>query len=236
MNWQFIALNSSKLASIGTALFKATSQNVLDEQVQMTRLLESLARTQILKYPVSVIHSGTNSVPDFQLEAGPSRISVEITKIAVPDVEHARALQNRGMNRTLAISSLYRKEIKPRRKEKVIAEGFGTPTFVFPVSVDEHNKIWIEAAEASLKAKSAVIARSDFQRRDENWLLLWDRIGTADWELKARQNVLASLLSHYWKPDWFSCVILQDGDFFWQAMFNPKESVLLPSYRQAFIR
>ena len=110
MNWQFTARSSAELAKIGKALFNASKQNVLDEQVQMTRLLESLARTEILTYPVSINHTGINSVPDFQLESGPHRIAVEITKVAVPDVEHARSLQHKGLNRTLAISSLYRKE------------------------------------------------------------------------------------------------------------------------------
>jgi hypothetical protein len=231
MNWQFTARSPAELAKIGKALFNASKQNVLDEQVQMTRLLESLARTEILHYPIRVCHTGINSVPDFQLESGGRRIGVEITKVAVPDVEHARALQNKGLNSTLGISSLYRKENKPRRKEKIIAEGFGIPTFVFPVSLDEHDTIWIEAAEASLTTKSAVIARPDFQRGDENWLVLWDRIATADWELGARQATFAGLLCIYWKPGWFSHVFLQDCDFFWQAMFTPSESTLLPSHR-----
>ena len=196
----------------------------------MTRLIESLARTIVLRYPVSVRHTGINAVPDFQLATGARRIAVEITKVAVPDVEHARALQRKGMNRTLAISSLYRKEKKPRRKQQVIAEGFATPAFVFPVSLAEHDQIWIQEAEASLTAKSAVIARSDFLRGDENWLLLWDHIGTADWELKTRQSTFANLLASYWREGWFSRVFLQDHDFFWQAMFTPTESALLPSH------
>src|SRR5712664_1614622 len=112
MDWQFTAQSGAELAEMGDVLFNASKQNVLDEQVQMTRLLESIARTQILQHPMSLSHTGISSVPDFQLESGARRIAVEITKVAVPDVEHARALQQKGLNQTLDISSLYRRENK----------------------------------------------------------------------------------------------------------------------------
>ena len=231
MNQEFAAHGPDELCKIGKALFNASKQNVLDEQVQMTRLLESLAKTEILQYPFTARHTGTDSVPDFQLKSGAHRIAVEITKIAVPDVEHARALQNKGINRTLALSSLYRKKSKPRLKEGVVAEGFGTPPLVFPVSIDEHDNIWIESARASLIAKSIVIARSDFQRGDENWLLMWDRIGTVDWQLNLRINAFAKLLAEFWKPAWFSRVFVQDEDFFWASMFTPTDSIILPNHQ-----
>lgn len=231
MEWDFTAHAPTELASIRQSLFNASKQNVLDEQVQMTRLLESLARTSFLQYPVRVRHTGEKGVPDFQMDSGTRRISVEITKIAVADVEHARALQQRGLNRTLAISSLYQKKDAPRRKKDVISEGFLLPSMSFPVSIEEHNRIWLEQAETSLLAKSAVIAREDFAHGDEDWLLLWDRIGTSEWELDTRREALTRLLERYWKPGWFSCVFLQDHHFFWQMMFTPPGSTLLPSYR-----
>lgn len=231
MALDFSAHTPAELANIRQSLFTASKQNALDEQVQMTRLLESLAHTQVLQYPTRVRHTGNNSVPDFQMESGTRLISVEITKIAIADVEHARALQHRGLNQTLAISSLYQKKDAPRRKQEVITEGFLTPSMSFPVSVEEHNRIWLEEAQASLVAKSVVIARDDFKHGDEDWLLLWDRIGTSEWELAMRRQSVARLLERYWKPRWFSCVFLQDHHFFWQAMFTPTGSTMLPSHR-----
>ena len=213
---------------MGTVLFKAHKQNVLDEQVQMTRLLESLARTEILQYPVCITHTGITAVPDFQLESGTRHIAVEITKIALQDVEHASALQQKGLNRAMAISTLYRKKSRPRGKEEVIAEAFGTPAMLFPVSTQEHDQAWYEQAEASLTAKSAVLARPDFVSGDENWLLLWDRIGTREAQLPLRQERFAHLLANYWAPGWFSRVFLQDENFFWQVMFQPSGTTPLP--------
>jgi hypothetical protein len=229
--WEFTANTSGELAKVRKSLPERAKATVAGELFQMSRLLESLARTSLIEYPFKARHTGEKSVPDFQLNSGAHRIAVEITKIAVSDVEHARALQQKGLNRTLAISSLYRKASRPRRKEEVIAEGFGTPTFVFPVSLDEHDRIWLETAESSLTAKSDAIARPDFQRGEENWLLLWDRIGTADWELDKRKSALKILLARHWKPGWFSRVFLQEDYFLWQLMFTPSESRQLPSYR-----
>ena len=62
----YIANSSEELANIGKSLFLATKQNHLDEQVQMPRLLESLAKTETLSFPLSVRHT-PQFVPDFQL-------------------------------------------------------------------------------------------------------------------------------------------------------------------------
>ena len=137
MKWTFTANSPAELASIGHALFNASKQNVLDEQVQMTRLLESLASASIEQFPVRVRRTGEVGVPDFQLEFGQRRIAAELAKIAVQDVEHARGLQQKSFNRTLALSSLYRKAAKPRSKDEVIAEAFVVPAMSFPVSVQE---------------------------------------------------------------------------------------------------
>ena len=48
MEWNFIAKNPDELASIGNALFTASKQKHLDEQVQMTRLLEAVSALSIL--------------------------------------------------------------------------------------------------------------------------------------------------------------------------------------------
>src|SRR2546425_9498485 len=120
MNWNFIANTPVELASIGHALFNATKQKFLDEQLQMTRLLEALSSSTIVRFPVRVRHTGEDGVPDFRVKFGQRRISTELAKIAVQDVEHARGLQRKRLNRTVSLSSLYRKGPKPRTKGQVI--------------------------------------------------------------------------------------------------------------------
>jgi hypothetical protein len=230
MNWNFTANTPAELASIGDALFTARKQKFLDEQVQMTRLLEALPFKSILQFPVRVRHTGEDGVPDFQLEFGQRRIAAELAKIAVQDVEHARGLQRKGFNRTLALSSLYRKGPKPRTKDEVMAEGLLIPAEVFPVTLQEHAQRWADEAVLQLHEKTAVLQRASFAHGAEDWLVLWDRIGTSGWETDARIQWLAELLRSFWQPRWFATVVLQDMYFRWQAVFTPQEiAVLRPS-------
>src|SRR6185369_15149445 len=206
MNWNYIANSSVELANIGHALFKATKQKFLDEQVQMTRLLEALSSSTIVRFPVRVRHAGEDGVPDFRVEFGQRRIATELAKIAVQDVEHARGLQRKGFNRTLSLSGLYRKRLMPRTKDEVIAEAFLIPAMIFPVSRQEYAQRWVDEAVLQLEEKSAVLQRADFAHGDEDWLVLWDRIGTADSEADARIHWFADLLHSLWQPRWVARV------------------------------
>ena len=195
----------------------------------MTRLLGAFATT-LVEFPVRVAHT-SDDVPDFQLEFGGRAIAVEATKIAVPDVEHARSLQHRGINRTLGISSLLRRKPDRRSKSEVINEGFLIPQMVFPVSLQEHREIWLKEAIARLEDKTKVLMSDRFRHGQEDWLLLWDRIGTAEWEVSERVETMIDLLMSRWRPGWYSRVILQAQHFEWQVLFSKTGPIRLPSWR-----
>ena len=72
--WHFTANISEELARIGDVLFIGPKQKNLDEQVQMTRLLEAMATASILHFPIRVRYAGERETPDFQLESGGQRI------------------------------------------------------------------------------------------------------------------------------------------------------------------
>jgi hypothetical protein len=188
----------------------------------MTHLLEALAQTSILQYPVHVRHT-SEQVPDFQLIAGTRRISVELTRVKFQDVEHGRAIQEREVKRTLSITSLYPKSGGPRSKREIINEGFGVPVFLFPSSPENDEVIWLKQAEESLTAKTKVLSRQDYARGDENWLVLLDPIGIIHPHLQIRMDNFSLLLAEFWAPLWFSRVILQDTYFEWQVMFTQHE-------------
>ena len=67
MTWDYIAESAADLLGIGDTLLSVRNQNGLDEQLQMTRLLESLVGVTILRYPVNVRHTGARGAPDFGL-------------------------------------------------------------------------------------------------------------------------------------------------------------------------
>ncbi len=186
----------------------------------MTRLLQAVSSSSLLRFPVRVQYAGESGVPDFQLESAGRPIGVELSKIAVQDVEHLRSLQRKEIKQTSGISSLYRKQEKPRTKDEVIDEGFLTPVMVFPVSVEEYNAIWLEAVTAELDDKTTVLRGSHFYHGSEDWLTLWDRIGTSESEIEARIESVSCTLASRWKPDWYSRVFLQDEHFHWLVMFT----------------
>ena len=68
MDWNFTANGPAELAAIGNSLLRASKQGFLDEQIQMTRLIESLSAAPIWQLPLRVRHTGEHGVPDFQLQ------------------------------------------------------------------------------------------------------------------------------------------------------------------------
>ncbi|HEV2331057.1 MAG TPA: hypothetical protein VGY56_19925 [Verrucomicrobiae bacterium] len=213
--WDFTANSSDELAKVGTKLLKARNQNFLDEQVQMTRFLEAASSSQIFQYPVRVRHEGEVGVPDFQIKSGGRRIAIELAKVTTQDVEHARALQRKGIiKRTLNASSLFRRGPTARTKNQVIQEGFSIRPFVLDgVSPAELDAIWIQEIRTQIDEKTVVLQRSNFQHGDEDWLLLWDLIGTDESELKPRMEAVRNLLAPRWNPGWYSHVFVQEIEF-----------------------
>ena len=211
-----------------TLLRGKVARRIAIEKLQMTRLLESLAQTSILQYPVHVQHT-TDLVPDFQLASDNRRIAVEVTRIKFQDVEHGRAIQDSTVRRTLSVLSLFPKQGRPRKSPRIIEDGFGKPAMLFPSSPEEDERVWLNQARESLDAKTKVIGRKDFARGDENWLVLLDPVGTIHSRPQTRRDDLALLLAEYWKAGWFSYVFLQDTYFDWQMSFTHDQSSMLPT-------
>jgi hypothetical protein len=212
--------------NVRTALMTGcVTEIIARERQQMMHLLESLALTSILEYPLRVRHT-SERVPDFQLVAGTRRIGVELTRVGFQDIEHARKLQQ-TVKSTLMTSNLYPVPTGPRKKQEVIAKGFGIPQMVFPPTQSEEQEVWINQANETLEKKTLAIARADFVRGDENWLVIVDPLWSYQPETR-HENGFAELLKNYWKTNWFSRVFLQDDFFHWQMAFSPAESRVLP--------
>ena len=231
MNWDFTANSPDELAKVDSKLLNASRQSLLDEQVQMSRLLEAISSVSIFEFPVRVRHTGANGVPDFQVESGRRRIAIELAKITLQDVEHARGLQREGLKQTLEISSLYLKKSRPRTRDEVNKEGFSKQPFKFGISPHELNEIWIREIAAQLDEKTATLQGSQFEHGDEDWLVLWDRIGTDEPEITARIEILKSLLATRWKRQgWFSRVLVQQTEWFpFVAVFSETELISIPN-------
>jgi hypothetical protein len=229
MNWNFTANSPDELANIGHKLLNAAKQTFLDEQWQMSQLLKAMSSASIFEFPVRVRHTGVRGVPDFQIESGGHRIAIELAKITTQDVEHARGLQRKGLKRTLGISSLYLKKSKPRTVDEIIKEGFSYQPFRFGVSPEGLNEIWIKEVTTQLDKKTAVLRGKQFEHGHEDWLVLWDQIGTDEYEIKSRIEVVKKLLASRWKLGWYSRVFIQQiGSYPFLAIFSETGIISIP--------
>jgi hypothetical protein len=232
MNWDFTAKTAAELATnIRPALVKGVLLGrVAFERLHMVRLLEALAGSSILQYPLSVKHT-TEQVPDFQLALAGRLVSAELTRIEFQDIECGRALQQKSQaRRTLAVTRLLPdpNRRKPRKQPAVTREGFGAPPMLFPSSVQEQEAIWLKQGRKSLDRKSSVFAGGDFAHGKEDWLVLVDPVGVLS-DTQTRLSNFSGLLAAFWKPTWFTRVFLQDYYFEWQMVFTRNESFMLSS-------
>jgi hypothetical protein len=229
VQWDFVANDAGELRNIRDSLLHASVQKSLDEQFQMTLLLKRLANTPLLQYPLKVRHIGDESVPDFQVQCGPKSIAVEVAKVTNQNLETARRVQwkrsqgpgARSMNLTLPVHRFWGTG-KMKRRE-VVETAFLHPQESFGPTLQESEQMWLESVRAELDDKTQKCYGSE---SDENWLLLEDRLGSANWQLEGRRDAVETLLVSYWKTGRFSRVFIQ-GKPSWCLMFTRQSSKLL---------
>jgi hypothetical protein len=346
MGWEFTANSREEVAAIRASLPDFATSTVAGELFQITRLLASLARADLVEYPLKARHTGENSVPDFHLQIGKSHVSVETAKVTTSNLEHARSLQMRlpapsthfsasdicypdslarklkrgagarfrfvgsrlshdcrawlatwngrdpvptpikellaadlnsiidgpeiskepalanafprpdvdgtekprdrkdwleevfweelahPINPTLMVSPFIRQADPRMTRTEVLEAGFISDSMEPNwTTVPEERQIWIEKVLSEVEDKSQRLASGgDFRHGDQDWLLLWDRLSTPDWDLSARADALSQQLALRWKPGWFSLLFVQDEYFRWQLMFTASGIVALPNH------
>jgi hypothetical protein len=93
MSWEFTAKQPSEVGKIRQTWPKGATSTVAGELLPFLHLLESLAQTNIVRFPFIAAHIGELGVPDFHLKQDGRLISVEVAKVTTPKLEKARALQ-----------------------------------------------------------------------------------------------------------------------------------------------
>lgn len=135
------------------------------------------------------------------------------------------------LNPTLMVSPFLREDDSRMSRKQVLETAFLVPAMPPPgPTLEEENQIWLNRVLSEVQDKTQKLAGDKFQHGNEDWLVLWDRLGTADWQLQARAAALARLLASHWKPGWFSRVFVQAGHFEWQLMFGQTETAFLPDH------
>ena len=132
------------------------------------------------------------------------------------------------LNSTLMVSPFIRQDDTRMTRKEVVETGFLVPAMgIGGPTLEEEHRIWIERVFSEVEDKSTKLAGDGFCHGDEDWLVLWDRLGSEDWQLPARAEAISTRLAPCWKSGWFSRVFVQDEYFRWQIMFTAEGSCVL---------
>lgn len=137
------------------------------------RLLASLATADCLGYPVGVIH---RDKPDFLLQFGNRPIGLEFTEAVSQEDAEIDALATR-MDKSILLFSDQFKRDTPKRTAKQRREIIKNPPPGGPGWGDDRGiPEWVEWMMSFIEKKTGDLAKPDFDRRDENWLLVYDNL------------------------------------------------------------
>lgn len=233
----FVARTPEELVQFDLCLNDPSEPKHREELLQMVKLIRFLSALPLMEFPFSSSHTGTEATPDFQLTFGSRRVAAELTKLTSQDLEHARALQRRdanrplgtGFNKTLNASNLEETGEQARNRRQISADGVCGHQFYFPESPEARELSWGSAVQARLIQKTQILESSHFVRGDEQWLVLWERLGFHDDEVVPRLEYLKTLLDPFWSSSWYSRVFLQGEQFGWLVMFTEREFHLFES-------
>lgn len=123
-------------------------------------------------------------------------------------------------NWTLMPNRFLGTERRPMRRPEVFNTGFMLGQEERGLALLEEHVVWLLTALCEVRDKTERLEAGAFRRSEENWLVLWDRLGSAEWQMESRMAGLSNFLAGCWTPDWFSRVFVQAEHFEWQAMLT----------------
>lgn len=133
------------------------------------------------------------------------------------------------INPTLTVNPFIRKADSRMSQQMVLETGFSIPVQeVCGPALKEEHQIWLDRVRSKIQKKTIKLAGEAFCHGDEDWLVLWDRLGSEKWQVHDRLTAVSQSFQDYWKPDWFSRVFIQDKYFDWQMMFAADGAMSLP--------
>jgi hypothetical protein len=136
----------------------------------IARLLATLASSDLLDFPLSVVIA--REKPDILLQIGTLRIGVEITRVI--DKQFAAYCVYRERKRPRGIIDpghfrpgkppLTRDELRRLPQDRLTSEGWGDDGA-------EHD--WASLVQKAVNTKLDKLARTDFEKFDQNWLTIY---------------------------------------------------------------
>ncbi|MBK8000420.1 MAG: hypothetical protein IPK15_17295 [Verrucomicrobia bacterium] len=125
------------------------------------------------------------------------------------------------LNPTLMVSPFIQEDDTAMSRNEVMNAAFVLPALgIGGPTVEEERQVWVQRVCSEVEDKGGKLMAGKFAHADEYWLVLWDRMGTPEWELPSRVRAVSQRLASCWKPGWFSRVFIHDEHFEWQVMFT----------------
>jgi hypothetical protein len=132
--------------------------------------------------------------PDVLLQSKSKRIGLEITFAATEEYRRAQALHRRGRfsQRVITTTNLVVTD-RRRASQELVAEMLDPQSP--PMEHERGMALWAEKLRAAIMVKREKLNQPDFQRFDENWLLIEDEPGlpSDQWAFDSAWDLLLDL-------------------------------------------
>lgn len=160
-----------------------------------SRLLATLANADRLSFPVSVTHRDR---PDVLLECNYSKIGIEITEAISPQFAAYCALAEREFPDVLLEPAHFRwgaPDLSVAQIRQLLSQGQLSSD---GWDGDRPEQEWALFIQSAIDAKLVKLARSGFDKFDQNWLAVYDNLPLPHIDLAKAIGFLLPLLRDRW--------------------------------------
>ena len=140
------------------------------ERWSICKLLSTLANQNQLTYPLQLIHDDR---PDFLIKFTSEQVGIEFTEARNRNQAHYQAILNREFSEKIYSPSLFQLGKPEMSKDGMLADLKQDLLFGPPLTGDKPERDWVEYIKNTVEAKLLGLAKPEFRKFDQNWLLIY---------------------------------------------------------------
>lgn len=222
----------SLLTAIDISVPRRTSGRTTDhtERYSICRLLSTLAKTEYLSYPLSLVK---RERPDFLLTCNSQNIGIEITEATSKDYCSYQALvEHRNPGHFIEPTHFrHGKELTQEHKQKLLQQDKLTGV---PWCGDAAEKEWSLYIKEAIENKSKKLNEQSFEKFHQNWLLIYDSTPTSFLEKELLIPYLGDLFQTY-SSLCFDIVFIESSWFENASGFSTSKIIVLSNKEPKFL-
>lgn len=179
------------------------------EKWAVFRLLATWANANYFSYPIILVHRDR---PDFLLRYNDREVGIEFTEAVSQEMAETRALA-KHMEETVTFSMDQFKRETPKRttseRRKIIQDQPVTDGWID----DEPEREWAQWIMDRVLKKTKDFNKPDFEKFDENLLLIYDNLPLPYVEIETAMECLIEGLNNYWlQKNRYDGVLIDTGN------------------------